>query len=369
SLLIRISEMVGARPEAEMAQALLKTLASQLSPSELDLQLLDALGDGLARRGSSLHAVIERLPTGSPVRNWLDAIWQEAAAIATASDDSSAIRQRAVRRLAYAPWTISATAFDTILSPQTPEAVQAAALETLAKTQNLEAAAILVDAWSSLTPKLRTQATETFLSRQEYTESFLDALESGAIKRSEINRASYPQLLKHPKTQIRLRAEKLLAEGKNERRKIVDMYQPALKLTGSAKRGRALYEQKCATCHKLGDVGHEVGPDLASVQNKTPSDLLVAILDPNREAQLRYTTYAISTLSGQIYTGMIAAESSGSLTLRRGEGKEDVVLRDQIDEMISSGQSLMPEGLEKEIDQQQLADLIAFIKSLKGAAP
>ena len=119
----------------------------------------------------------------------------------------------------------------------------------------------------------------------------------------------------------------------------------------------------CASCHKLGGVGNDVGPDLASVGDKSVDGLLTAILDPNREAQPNFQTYTALTKQGTIFTGIISAETAASLTLKRAEAKEDVVLRDTLDELLSNGVSLMPEGLEKDIDPQQLADIIAALKS------
>jgi putative heme-binding domain-containing protein len=58
---------------------------------------------------------------------------------------------------------------------------------------------------------------------------------------------------------------------------------------------------------------------------------------------------------------MLAAETAGSVTLRRAEGAEDTVLRSDIDELQSTGQSVMPEGLEKQLDRQSMADLIAYL--------
>ncbi len=99
------------------------------------------------------------------------------------------------------------------------------------------------------------------------------------------------------------------------------------------------------------------------MQNKSPADLLIAILDPSREAQPNYVAYTLVTLQGTVYSGIIASESAAGVTLRRAEGKEDHVLRSQIDELTSTGKSLMPEGLEKDIPPDQMADIIAFIKS------
>jgi len=111
-------------------------------------------------------------------------------------------------------------------------------------------------------------------------------------------------------------------------------------------------------------VGHAVAPDLVSVKNKSAADLLIAILDPNREAQPNFNTYNVITEQGKTFSGIIAVESETSVTLRRAESREDVVLRSIIDEMSATGRSLMPEGLEKDLTAQQLADVIAFVKSI-----
>ena len=107
-----------------------------------------------------------------------------------------------------------------------------------------------------------------------------------------------------------------------------------------------------------------MAPDLASTKNKSAADLLIAILDPNREAQPNYNTYSVRTQDGKIFTGVIAAESANSITLRRAEGKDEVILRTNIEQLVANGISLMPEGLEKDVSRQDLADVIAFVKSI-----
>ena len=150
-----------------------------------------------------------------------------------------------------------------------------------------------------------------------------------------------------------------------DRTKVVADYQDVLNLKGNTQRGLEIFKKKCAICHRVGDVGHQVAPDLASVQNKSIADLLVAVLDPNREAQPNFNVYAVITLQGQIHSGIIATETANSLTVRRAEAKEDVVLRTNIDELLSTGVSLMPEGLEKDLSRQDLADVLSFIKTIK----
>ena len=105
----------------------------------------------------------------------------------------------------------------------------------------------------------------------------------------------------------------------------------------------------CATCHRLGNVGVEVGPDLAALNDKSPESLLTAILDPNRAFEAKYASFAIGTADGRVLSGLIAVESATSVTLRRQDGKDEVLLRSDIQDMAASGQSFMPEGLEKDL--------------------
>src|SRR5262249_33568972 len=108
-----------------------------------------------------------------------------------------------------------------------------------------------------------------------------------------------------------------------------------------------------------------VGADLmAALKNKTREQLVLDILDPSREVDPRYQNYVITTKSGQSVTGLIATETASSITLRRGEKAEDVVLRSQIDEIKATGKSLMPDGLEVQVTKQDLADVIEYLLSV-----
>ena len=89
------------------------------------------------------------------------------------------------------------------------------------------------------------------------------------------------------------------------------------------------------------------------------------MLDPNREVNPQYVNYVLATTDGLSITGMVAAESATSVTLKRAENATDTVLRVNIDQLQSTGMSLMPEGMEKQLDQQAVADLIAYLTTLK----
>ncbi len=142
---------------------------------------------------------------------------------------------------------------------------------------------------------------------------------------------------------------------------MVDAFLPALKLNGMAANGAKVVEARCATCHRLGDKGHTLGPDLATVKAGGKEKTLVSILDPNREVAPAYLSYLVETKDGETLTGIMASETATSVTLRQAGGVETVVLRQNIARMQNQGLSAMPEGLEAGLSAQDMADLLEFI--------
>src|SRR5204863_9189415 len=133
-------------------------------------------------------------------------------------------------------------------------------------------------------------------------------------------------------------------------------YQPALSLKGDSARGKTVFEAACATCHRAGDLGKDVGPNLATIRQWSPDQALINILDPNREVAPNFVSYTVETKDGRTLDGLITDESAASLTLKRAEGLTEILLRRDIAQLSGSGLSLMPEGLEAAISVEQMAD-------------
>src|SRR5262249_40540257 len=210
---------------------------------------------------------------------------------------------------------------------------------------------------------LRREVVEALLARPARIVKLLDAIEAKRVSPAQLEAARREQLRSHRNTEIRQRAVALLANvGSSDRRKVVDDYRGVLEMAGDAARGKPLFVKQCAVCHKLDGQGHEVGPDLRAVLgNKTREALLTDVLDPNREVDPRYVNYQVTTTGGRVLTGLLAAETPASVTLRRAENAEDTVLRSQIESLQATGQSLMPDELEKQVSRQDLADIIEFL--------
>jgi putative heme-binding domain-containing protein len=221
--------------------------------------------------------------------------------------------------------------------------------------------------WKGYSPALRSQALDVLLSRVVWTRLLADALRLKEIPPSEIDTPRRQRLLQHTDAEVRDIAAKVFAASSNpDRGKLVDEYILTLPEKADPARGAKLFAKTCAACHKLGEVGQQVGPDLASVADKSVNGLLVAILDPNRAVEARYVDYRAVTRDGRTLTGMIATETSTSVTLVGADGKSHALLRTDIEELTSTGKSMMPEGLEKDLPPQEMADLIAF---LRGSLP
>ncbi|MFO1023372.1 MAG: c-type cytochrome [Planctomycetales bacterium] len=214
------------------------------------------------------------------------------------------------------------------------------------------------------TPSFKRAILQTILANSDRTLQLFQLIRDNKFPKSEIDPLTANQLRKHAHAGIKQAATELFQQpSAAERLKVVETYQTSLKTSGDPVRGRAVFEKNCTTCHKIGQLGQNVAPDISDARDKTPAALLNDILNPNQAIDNNYVSYTIVTKEGKTFTGIIASESATSVTLKQPEGKTDSILRADIEILRSNGISLMPEGLEKSLTPPQMADLIAFIKN------
>jgi putative heme-binding domain-containing protein len=227
---------------------------------------------------------------------------------------------------------------------------------------------MLLTSWASYSPAVRREVVEALFARADRLARLLEAIEKQKVLAGQLEPFRVERLRNHTNRELREKARRLLAGHVSDRQRIVEAYRPALQLKGEVARGKIVFKKTCATCHRLENEGTEVGPDLLSaLRNKTPETLLLDIFDPSREVDPRYINYVVSNKAGRVFTGMIAAETASSITLRRAEKAEDTILRSQIEDIQATAKSLMPENLETQLNQQEVADLITYLQSV--AAP
>lgn len=249
------------------------------------------------------------------------------------------------------------------LSPQSPTSVQLAALGVLVRIRGDSLTDTLLAGWPSHSPALRAEIFNLLLSREPLVKSLLDSIEAGKFPGTDIDAARRQRLLQHANAEIRARATKLLAESAiSSRREALQAFAPTLQMSGASARGQEIFNKRCTSCHVLGGKGAQVGPDLLGLTDRSYPTLLVAILDPNRNVEARWLNYIVVTKDGRTFAGLLADETGASITLIDAEGKKQSLLRSEIEELKSSGKSLMPEGLEKDLKPQEVADLMEFVR-------
>jgi len=247
------------------------------------------------------------------------------------------------------------------LVPRQPAELQRAGIGALGMTSDTSVPTTLLGGWPSFSPETRAVALEALLSREPWTfATLLHAQSNGA---PAFDAARRGQLLKHSSGRVRDLAAKVFdTAGASSRVKVIEQFQPALKLAGNAVHGEAVFTMLCSACHKRGDVGHEVGPDLLSVANHPPEKLLANILDPSADVQPGFHAYHCRLTDGTELYGLIAAETGNSITFKLADGTTRSVLRASIAELNGGSLSLMPEGLEAGLSHQEMADLIRFLR-------
>jgi putative membrane-bound dehydrogenase-like protein len=362
-LLSRLASMAGAKGDIASLERVL-TLMSQADSTAIQSALLAGLGQGMQNSKQPLNQLWDNPPAEvKGVITQARQVFEKAKA--TAIDEQKPLKARisAAQLLPYGPSSLALDALGSLLEPNQPAELTTAAFQSLALIDDPKVASLVLDGWDRHSPTRRREVIEILFARPARLVQLLDAIEAKKISPSQIDATRAEQLRQSKNVTLRERAKKLLVStGSADRQKLVDLYRDSLTLKGDVAKGRELFRKNCTACHRLEDQGNEVGANLQSaLRNKTKNALILDILDPSREVDSRYVNYQVTTTAGRTISGILAVETPTSITLRRGDKAEDTILRNQIDEIRATAKSLMPEEFEKQLDKQQLADLLEYL--------
>jgi putative membrane-bound dehydrogenase-like protein len=361
-MLRQLAFVIGAGKNQQQVSEL-HTLVEELTQSDdttLPKRILSGLGAGLKRSGRSLED--SALDSNSSAARYIDVCLSHASTDAADSSRDIEMRLDALAFLQWAEYSKASPVCTPLLDPRQPQAVQLAALETLTSFPDTKVAETILAKYSTLTPNIRAKAITRLLTRSNWLVPTFEAIAAGKVSKARIARHRRDIYMQHPSEHIRQQAVALFGTDRpGPRAEVVDRYQVALNLPSDSARGVAVVKRECLDCHRYQNEGHEVGPNLVTVQRRTKTELLLHILDPNREVSPNFIEYTILTKSGRIFSGLIASETATTVTLRQSQKKEFTVLRNDIDEIQSQQRSLMPEGLEKKLSIQDMADLLTWL--------
>ncbi len=252
-----------------------------------------------------------------------------------------------------------------LITPRSSQGLATGLVDAASRGETPEVGRAIVDKLGAMTPAVRVEASLVLLSRPDWTLAFLDGVDAGSVSLSQLSLAQTQALAAHPDRSIAERARGMIARGGGlpdaDRQKVIDQLAPKVLKGGDAARGKLVFAQQCAKCHLYGGEGGKVGPDLTGMGSHPREELLIHIIDPSRSVEGNFVTYSLATTDGRVLSGLLASESKTAVSLVDAEGKTHSVLREEIEELAASKKSLMPEGFEKQVGPEGVADVLAFL--------
>ncbi|HEY2785404.1 MAG TPA: PVC-type heme-binding CxxCH protein [Fimbriiglobus sp.] len=256
----------------------------------------------------------------------------------------------------------------TLLDQVTPQAapeLSTGLLRTLQASERPETGRLIVDRLSGLTPAARSAGFVVLLSRTPWTRALVAAANAGKFQITELALDQRQALANHTDPNLRRDALALLRRGgalpSPDRQKVIDDYLTIARVKGDPKLGKVIFKNQCSKCHLLNGEGTAIGPDLTGMAVHPKEELLVHILDPSRSVEGNFRLYKVTCKDGKVLQGMLGGESRTAVEMIDTEGKKQTVLRDNIDELVGSQKSLMPDGFEKQVPKNDMVNLLEYL--------
>ena len=241
--------------------------------------------------------------------------------------------------------------------------LQTRVVEALGEQTDAALATDLAKALPKLAGEAQFAALNQLLKRTTWATALLTALETDVVPPSLLGPANIHRLRMHPDPAVSKRAnalmDKLRGPAAKEKADLIAKFIPEVQKPGNAAKGKELFTQNCATCHLLGSLGNNVGPNLTGMGAHGPGELLGQILDPNKEVDIAYVGVAVETKDDELVEGIVVRENQAVLALKNATGEKEIKKSD-IKSRRSTGRSLMPEGFEA-LGAEGLRDLLAFV--------
>ncbi|HZL89784.1 MAG TPA: c-type cytochrome, partial [Pirellulaceae bacterium] len=256
------------------------------------------------------------------------------------------------------------TLLDLITARTSPE-LAAGLLDALRQSESPAVATSVIERMGKWTPAIKPAALRLLLSRAEWTRALLDAAEKGTADLGVLSLDQKQALAAHPDRRIARQARDLLAKGGGlpnaDRQKVFEELLPLTKKKGDAAAGKVVFTKQCAKCHTHSGEGAKIGPDLTGMAVHPKTELLEQMIDPSKSVEGNFRVYSVLTTEGETLSGLLASETKTSIELIDSEAKKHTLQREDIEQLIASPKSLMPEGFEKQVSQEDITNLLEFL--------
>lgn len=327
--------------------------------------LLQGLAEGLPRSGGKPGVKTLADLMAKPPAAFAEAAKEISGLMAqietTAKDPKAPVDTRlsVLPLLAQQKWEKVQPILKDLLTTTQPPELTAAALALLKKFSIKSTEPFIYEVLPHSSPAIKGQLV-AMLAGPTTALELLKRMERGEIPKALVD-VEKRWALQRGKGELRDLAVKLFGQPSADRAAVIASYMDCTKKPGDSAKGKVVFQSICVACHRIGDIGVEVGPPLADVKAKPPEGLLSDILDPNRMFEARWCAYEVDTKDGKQLMGLVTGETTEAVQLTMMGGLKEMIQRSNIKEMKSLDRSLMPVGLEAGINQEQMSDLLAFL--------
>jgi putative heme-binding domain-containing protein len=352
--LIASADAAGANPSALVAQA--------LANARRDASWVFSLAAACTEMNDWKHRL------DPECRDEIQTVYDRAKSLATSPAAPASVRCQALHLFgrSLGPADQESSLLAELLAPTTTLELQLAAVERLIAFRSRESTRQLLSHWDHLSYSVRDTAALQLTSNAASMEALIAALESGDIAVGDLSPAVRQTLRQSGSQSLQARVNRLLGKTTAANQQLIGEYlrfQESTSQKPDLSRGRALFEKHCAACHVPDAAGRATGPNLSNLSDRSRAALTEAILAPNRSVEPQYHGYIVQLADGRVLSGIIADEAGDALTLYLADGRRTTTQRSEIEDLRSTGVSLMPEGMQHELNPAMLMDLIEFVRS------
>ncbi|MCA9121902.1 MAG: c-type cytochrome [Planctomycetales bacterium] len=247
-----------------------------------------------------------------------------------------------------------------------PDLLRSRLLGALGRYDSPKVAESVLAYYDKLPSDIQPQAIELLTQRSSWSRRLLQAISDKKLPTTVLNVNQVRALLSSSDKELVALVTSQWGAVRTERNPeregvIRQMHDQLSQVRGDAYRGREVFNRVCGQCHKIYGTGQDVGPEITRNGRGSFEHLLSNVFDPSLVIGASYQARSVITADGRILTGLLAEDNEQRIVLKTQGGKLEIVPRDEVEEIAISKLSLMPEGLEKQLSPDQLADLFAFI--------
>lgn len=221
----------------------------------------------------------------------------------------------------------------------------------------------LIDGMASLPPELIPVAVRSLLQRPASIARLLDQIDAGKLSPEQIPGDAWSTITSQKDPQVAARGAKLRGANQSiQWESIAPDYRTAWRDPGNISAGKEHFQKHCASCHRIHGIGQDIGPALGSLAAKANDQIALSVAEPSREVDPRYQVFQAVTTDQQVVVGILLESNDQAVVLKTAQGKEERIERRELEQLTSSGKSLMPEGLLPLLGPQQFRDLLEFLR-------